>query len=341
MRGLAVALVAAVVTLPACGSQKNEQAGGREAMGTSSQPPVSAKAKASSEPQRPRATSRAPRGTSAAPAVHCGVSRGGELGAGAQLVGVRVGTHDTFDRVTFEFAPSSALLRFGVPSFRIRSVAATTEDPRGWAISLRGSSYAEIVFQNASGVDTTLPSYTPTYAGPKDFTPRFEVLQEAKEAGDYERVLTWAFGLSHQSCWRVLELDNPVRVVVDFRHVQRTAIDLDAREQVLTTFVGGRMKRFLGEADPYLSARVKERYGNSIYIGLSNPHEESYEVLSRHDTDRGSTVFTVRIHEAYTGYGDTRVFRETIEVGPGRNYRGEWREAVVLSDRFTGCDVGC
>jgi hypothetical protein len=221
MKGLALALVAAVVALSACGSDTNEQAGERGAARTSAPAPPPAPAPAqppAPAPAEPPAP--APAQPPASP-VDCGVSRGGDAGAGAQLVDVRVGTHEGFDRVTFEFAPSAALMRPGIPSFELRSVAVAREDGSGRAISLRGTRFAAIVFQNASGVDTTVPSPLVTYAGPKGFAPRFEVLQEATEAGDFERVLTWAFGLSRESCWRVLELRDPHRVVVDFPHAEQ------------------------------------------------------------------------------------------------------------------------
>lgn len=215
MKGLALALIAAAMTFSACGSEKNEEAEERDASPSSPRSPAATKPKTS--PESPSTAADRTRAIApATPALDCGVAGGGEAGAGAQLVDVRVGTHGTFDRVTFEFAPTAALMRFGIPSFRIHSVSAPTEDPSGQPISLQGNRYAEIVFQNASGVDTTEPDYTVTYDGPEDFTPRFEVLQEAKAAGDFERVLSWAFGLSGGGCWRILELEDPARVVVDF-----------------------------------------------------------------------------------------------------------------------------
>jgi hypothetical protein len=140
------------------------------------------------------------------------VAKGGHFdpsnNGGAQLVDVRVGSHGTYDRVTFEFTGQAT-----VPEFAIRTVTTPTEDGSGEPLSLHGNSYAEIVFQHASGYDLY---YQPTYKGPEDFVPNFKDLAELRQAGDFERVLSWAFGLNHSACWHVTELENPVRLAVDF-----------------------------------------------------------------------------------------------------------------------------
>jgi hypothetical protein len=147
-------------------------------------------------------------------ATQCATAKGGQFDpsndAGAQLVDVRVGSHGTYDRVTFEFTGQGT-----VPEFAIRAVTKPREDGSGKLLVLQGSSYAEIVFQHASGYDL---SYQPTYQGPKDFVPHFRDLAELRQAGDFERVLSWAFGLNHSACWHVMELENPVRLAVDVSH---------------------------------------------------------------------------------------------------------------------------
>jgi hypothetical protein len=149
----------------------------------------------------------------------CEPARGGTEGKLATLVDVRVGTHEGYDRVTFEFAPPADGQYFGLPPYAI--VGATppiTEDGSGDPVSVEGSRFATVVFHGASGVDMTADEFTITYTGPRDFQPDFPVLAEARQTGDYEATLSWAFGLHRASCWRVLELQDPLRVAIDFPH---------------------------------------------------------------------------------------------------------------------------
>jgi hypothetical protein len=149
----------------------------------------------------------------------CSSVSGGDDAVLAQLVDVRVGAHDGYDRVTFEFAPPSDGRYFGLPSYEIhRATPPITQDGSGDPVAVDGESFAVIVFHGASGVDSTADEYTITYEGPREFTPGFEVLAEATQTGDFEATLSWAFGLNEVSCWSVLELDDPMRVAIDFSH---------------------------------------------------------------------------------------------------------------------------
>lgn len=151
----------------------------------------------------------------------CDPVRGGTDGKIAQLVDVRVGTHDGYDRVTFEFAPGSDEQYFGLPKFDLhRATPPLNEDPSGEPVSMDGSHFAWIVFHGASGVefDDSEQGYTLTYTGPKDFRRDFRTLAEARQLGDFERTLSWGFGLNSASCWEVHVLENPLRVAIDFPH---------------------------------------------------------------------------------------------------------------------------
>jgi hypothetical protein len=162
-----------------------------------------------------------PDGTVDGPAVQC-PSTGGGGDYVANLVDVRVGAHEGFDRVVFELAPSAEGPQyFGIPRYEIGTATPPIyEDPSGEPVAVDGSSFASIGFHGASGVEFTNadPGYYLTYTGPRELKPGFEVLAEAQQTGDFERTLFWAFGLTRASCWQVLELDDPVRVVIDFPH---------------------------------------------------------------------------------------------------------------------------
>lgn len=149
----------------------------------------------------------------------CAPARGGTEGKLAQLVDVRVGAHDGYDRVTFEFEPPADGQGFGLPTYQI--AAAThpiTEDGSGEPVDVEGTHFAMLIFQGASGVEFNPDGYKLSYAGPKDFRPVFTVLEEARETGDFEAVLSWAFGLNSASCWQVQVLQDPTRAVIDFPH---------------------------------------------------------------------------------------------------------------------------
>lgn len=161
-------------------------------------------------------------GSSSGPVTECPTASGGGDHV-AQLVDVRVGTHDGYDRVAFEFAPPKEGARhFGVPRYQVTAInGPITEDPSGNPVAVNGSVYAGIVLHGASGVEFTSSSpegYRVTYSGPRELRPGFDVLAEAQQTGDFEATLSWAFGLERRSCWRAFELTNPLRVVIDFPH---------------------------------------------------------------------------------------------------------------------------
>ena len=147
----------------------------------------------------------------------CEPASGGTEGSLAQLADVRVGTHEGYDRVTFEFEPPSDGQYFGLPPYTlVEATPPITQDGSGDPVSMEGSDFAVVVFHGVAGYDFV--EGTPSYSGPKDFRPDFPMLVEARETGDFEATLSWAFGLHGASCWRVQELQNPLRVVIDFPH---------------------------------------------------------------------------------------------------------------------------
>jgi hypothetical protein len=144
---------------------------------------------------------------------------GGEEGVYMNLVDVRVGAHAGYDRVVFEFQepdPNPAG-NGGIPHYQLRTARAPfTEDPSDLPIDVEGDAFARIIFQGASGYDF---DGNATYDGPRRLTPGFGTLTDVVEGGDFEATMTWILGLSRTTCWRVQELSNPTRLVVDFHHV--------------------------------------------------------------------------------------------------------------------------
>jgi hypothetical protein len=150
----------------------------------------------------------------------CQASSGGSESKVANLVDVRVGAHEGYDRVTFEFAPPSDGKYFGLPPYEIKAATPPiVQDGSGEPVEVEGDSFAAMVIHGASGVDFTGQSgYEITYDGPKEIRPGYKALVEATRTGDFEATLSWAFGLNEGSCWTVVELEDPLRLVIDFSH---------------------------------------------------------------------------------------------------------------------------
>ena len=68
----------------------------------------------------------------------------------------------------------------------------------------------------ASGFDLSVPEGELIYTGPRRLPGPGTPVQEIVRTGDFEAVLTWAVGLSERVPFRVLTLEDPARIVVDF-----------------------------------------------------------------------------------------------------------------------------
>jgi hypothetical protein len=129
--------------------------------------------------------------------------------ARANITDVRVGTHDGYDRVAFQFGG-------GIPEFDIGSATPPfTADPSGQPLNVDGSSFVSITLHGGTKqMDTGASSYS----GPPNFALDFPTLVNLVEGGDFEAVSTWYAGLSRAACLRVSTLTAPDRLVIDVRH---------------------------------------------------------------------------------------------------------------------------
>jgi hypothetical protein len=127
----------------------------------------------------------------------------------AQITDVRVGTHDGYDRVTFEFTA-------GIPQTLLEAVLPPFyADPSGLPLSVAGTAFLKLTMQGGTAV---APDGTATYTGPTRFTPGFPQLNQLVEGGDFEAVSSWVLGLNGGGCVRLLTLDAPSRLVIDIEH---------------------------------------------------------------------------------------------------------------------------
>jgi hypothetical protein len=127
----------------------------------------------------------------------------------ANIVDVRVGTHDGYDRVVFEFEQ-------GTPELTLdRAEPPFTEDASGLPMAVDGDAFLGLRMR---GGTKQTDSGTSSYDGPTDIAPGFPALVHLIEGGDFERQSTWYLGLTGESCVRVLLLDAPPRLVIDVEH---------------------------------------------------------------------------------------------------------------------------
>ncbi len=166
----------------------------------------------------PAAPSSAPPTASLASDYSCATRTGGDAASMAQLTAVRTAHHPGFDQITFQYAApvtGGALAR--VPAYTVssRSTAAFSRDASGQTVALEGSAGLLIVARGTSAWDNLATPARQTYTGGVDLKPQLPSLRELAVVGDFERVLSWGAGLSSTACFRVTELSNPARLVVE------------------------------------------------------------------------------------------------------------------------------
>ena len=128
----------------------------------------------------------------------------------ALLSDIQTAEEDGFDRITFEFA-------FAIPGFDIRYVEPPIiYDPRGEPMEIEGSAFIVIRMEPAAGHDPNTGAST--YVGPLELKPALPSILEAERVGDFEGVLSWALGLSEEADFRVLTLEDPLRLIIDVAH---------------------------------------------------------------------------------------------------------------------------
>lgn len=200
---LAVAGCTAASPSPSSGAPS---ASGRVAPSTSPSAPVSVapSATASTAPSDEPTESLLPFACTPTVAIPATTDR-------AQITDVRVGTHDGYDRVVFEFSG-------GIPQTLIEAVLPPFyQDASGLPLTVSGTAFLKITMHGASKVS---PDGGITYTGPTSFEPAFDQFVQLIEGGDFEAVSTWYLGLNGGGggCIRVLTLDGPSRLVIDIEH---------------------------------------------------------------------------------------------------------------------------
>jgi hypothetical protein len=148
------------------------------------------------------------------PATACPERTGGSANTQAQLTAIRIAHNPGFDRVVFEFGPSTAPGVYGMPDYRL-AVATTLSGPSGQPVPIEGNALFGVRFRNASTVNPADGSRS--YTGANSLKPTTTPLvKEVRLVEDFERVLVWGIGLQRLQCPTILNLSGPVRLVLDF-----------------------------------------------------------------------------------------------------------------------------
>ena len=215
----ALALALGIVVVSACGPQPDAASSPTATPSPSASRTASPTVRVSASPTatvRASASATAVPTASASPgstpAAACPRTTGGNASNQAQLVAVRVAHQPGFDRLVFEFGPSTAPGPFGMPAYAVEA-ASSLSGPSGQPVAITGNALFGARFQNAS---TQNPNGTPSYTGSTDLKPTTPLVKEVKIVEDFERVLLWGVGLDHLVCPKVSELAGPFRVVLDF-----------------------------------------------------------------------------------------------------------------------------
>jgi len=123
------------------------------------------------------------------------------------LTAVRVAHHPGFDRVVFDFdnqLPGAVSVRY---------VDRVVSDGSGEPVAVMGTAFLQVRYEESQAhTDAGAPTVARRIAATGLTTVREIVL-----AGDYEGYVTVALGLTGRAAFRVIELRNPSRVVVDVR----------------------------------------------------------------------------------------------------------------------------
>ena len=127
-----------------------------------------------------------------------------------KLVDLRAGRHAGFDRVVFQ-------LDGPIPSYySVRYVPVVRLDGSGAPLPLHGTAFLEVVVRAPTHNQDYQPVLSPTR-----LRPDFPALREVNAPGSFEGQTTAGIGVSSNVGFRVLELADPTRIVVDLAHPQK------------------------------------------------------------------------------------------------------------------------
>jgi hypothetical protein len=124
------------------------------------------------------------------------------------LVAIRAAHHPEaapkYDRVVFEFSGP-------VPLLRIEYVKELIGDGSGLPVPINGRAILLVQFNPAHAHDDNGQA-----SAPARIKPKLPLVKEIARSGDFEAVVAYGIGLARKADTRILTMDNPNRLVIDF-----------------------------------------------------------------------------------------------------------------------------
>jgi hypothetical protein len=125
-----------------------------------------------------------------------------------KVVDLRVGRHPAYDRVVVDLQGKMA-------GYDVRYVDQLRYDGSGGAVPLKGQRFVRIRITPAVAHDAQGRS---VYRGPELARYQLPTLRGVAFTGDYEGSVSFGLALGHRDTFRVLEVANPNRLVIDLHH---------------------------------------------------------------------------------------------------------------------------
>jgi hypothetical protein len=121
---------------------------------------------------------------------------------------VRVGEHEGYDRIVFEFEDA-------IPGYQVEyKVPPATQGGSGANVDVEGEALLTVDLRTAQAHDDAGEATIDA----DEIAAGLSMIEEAKQISDFEGVVEWAVGVSGEQPYRVLELDGPPRLVIDIAH---------------------------------------------------------------------------------------------------------------------------
>jgi hypothetical protein len=127
-----------------------------------------------------------------------------------KLDDLRVGEHPGYTRLVFDFTEDGA-----APAYLVMYREPPFIDIPGDVVPVDGEAFVYVNLFPARTVDFESKDLTPTYEGPRRFSPGSENLSEVVFISDFEATMEWVIGIGRVAPFRVFTLDGPPRVVLD------------------------------------------------------------------------------------------------------------------------------
>jgi hypothetical protein len=122
----------------------------------------------------------------------------------ATLVDVRTGRHEGFDRAVFELTGAP-------PYYNVEYIDTPLGCASGEPVEIAGAAFLQVRLEPAAGHDEE----GNTTFEPLELTPGLLSIVELESTCDFEGVVIWVLGLTAEVDFRVLTLEDPLRLVVD------------------------------------------------------------------------------------------------------------------------------